>query len=132
MVNMTDGDAEAHFVQDISNVAEGNWRWARQRPTVKLKIRTNENLKFTIDFSIAEVTLKDTGPVNLSFYVNDHLLEKVPYAMPGQMHYEKPVPPEWVEPGKDVTLAAEIDKVWIAKGDGAKLGFILTRIGLTQ
>ena len=132
VVNMTDGDADAHFVQDIAGVVEGNWRWARDRPTVKIVMRVNDNVKFLIDFTIPEVTFKETGPVNLSFFVNGHLIEKVRYTESGQKHYEKPIPAEWVEPGKEATLAAEIDKVYVAKNDGVRLGFILTRIGLTQ
>jgi hypothetical protein len=56
----------------------------------------------------------------------------VPYKASGEQHFEKAVPAEWIEPGKDTLLAASIDKVWVAPADGAKLGFILTRIGLTQ
>ena len=132
IVNMNDGDAESHFVQDIASGLEGNWRWVRKRPTVKLKMKVNENVKFTMDFSIAEATFKETGPVTLSFFVNDHFLDKASYTESGQKHFEKPVPAEWIEPGKDAVLAAEIDKVYIAKADQAQLGFILTRIGLTQ
>ena len=39
--------------------------------------RTNQGLHYTIDFSIAEATLKTTGPVTLTFLVNDHALDSV-------------------------------------------------------
>jgi hypothetical protein len=132
MVNVTDPGAETHFVQDISGVREGSWRWTQQKPTVKIVQPTNENLIYTIDFTLPEVTFKTTGPVTLTFYVNDRALDHVRYEKPGQLHFEKPVPADWVTPGKETTLAAEIDKVWVSPQDGAKLGFILTRIGLTQ
>ena len=132
IVNMSDGDAEAHFVQDITPGLEGNWRWCRRRPTIKINMRVNDNVRFTIDFAIAEATFKETGPVTMSFFVNDRLLDKVHYPESGQKHFEKPVPAEWIEPGKEAILAAEIDKVYVAKADQARLGFILTRIGLTQ
>ena len=64
--------------------------------------------------------------------MNDHALDSVRYTAAGEYHYEKAVPPEWVEPLKDTLLAASIDKVWVSPTDGARLGFILTRIGLTQ
>ena len=44
---------------------------------------------------------------------------------------KKAVPEEWLTPGADAMVGAEIDKVWISKEDGARLGFIITRIGLT-
>jgi hypothetical protein len=132
VVRMNAPDAPAHFVQDISPASEGMWRWTQQKPTVKIKVRTTENLKYTIDFSLAEATMKDTGPVTLSFSVNGHVLSQVRYEKSGDYHYENPVPPEWLTVDQDVLVAAEIDKMWVSKSDGVKLGFILTRIGLTE
>jgi hypothetical protein len=132
IVSMADGDADAHIVRDITPAAQPDWRWTRKRPTVHVTMRTNENVKYTMDFAIAEATLKDTGPVTLSFYVNDHLLDTVRYAASGPQHFEKPIPAGWIMPGQEATVAAEIDKVWVSKLDGAQLGFILMRIGLTQ
>ena len=133
MVNMGDPDAPTHFVQDIADQAEGSersWRWCQQRPTVKIRVKSADSLKYTIDFAVAETTFHDTGPVTMSFYVNDHLLDRVRYAAPGQLHFEKPVPPGWVTPDQDTTVAAAIDKTWASTERGARLGFILTRIGL--
>jgi hypothetical protein len=131
IVNMDDGDAESHFVSDILFLA-GNWRWTNQRPAVRVNLRNTENIRYVIDFAVADVTFKETGPVTVSFFVNDHLLDKAYYDQPGNKHFEKPVPAEWLEAGKDAIVAAHVDKVQIAAGDGAKLGLILTRIGLTQ
>ena len=89
-------------------------------------------LRYIIDFVLPEVTFKVTGPVTMTFLVNDHPLDSVRYTAFGEQHFEKVVPPEWVEPMKENLVAASIDKVWVAPVDGAKLGFILTRIGLTQ
>ncbi len=132
IVNVADSDSVAHFVQDIAGGGPAPWKWTNQKPTVKVTPRTNQGLRYVIDFSLPEVTFKVTGPVTLSFLVNDHVLERVPYKAAGEYHFEKAVPPEWVEPLKDTMLAAEIDKVWVSPMDGARLGFILTRIGLTQ
>jgi len=132
IVEMADGDANTRFVQDIFDNLQENWRWTGQRPTVRIVPRAKDNLKYVIDFALPEATFKDTGPVTLSFYVNDRLLDRVRYTAAGQFHFEKAVPSEWITPGNDTTLAAEIDKMWISKEDGARLGFILTRIGLIQ
>jgi hypothetical protein len=132
IVNMADDDWATHMVQDLPPGPLSPWKWTGPKPTIKVMVRTNQGLRYVIDFSVAEATLKDTGPVTLTFLVNDHALESVRYAAAGDYHYEKAVPPEWVEPLKDTTLGAAIDKVWVAPSDGAKLGFILTRIGLTQ
>jgi hypothetical protein len=131
IVNMADGDADAHIVSDISGPS-GTWRWTGKHPAVRVAPRGNENLRYLIDFTIADVTFKETGPVTVSFFVNDHLLDAVHYATPGEQHFEAPVPADWVQPEADTIVAAEVDKVWTAPADGAKLGLILTRLGLTQ
>lgn len=132
IVEMTNGDANAHIAQDIPVQPPGPWRWTGQKPTVKVNTSTNLGWRFIIDFSLPVVTMKVTGPVAMTFLVNDHPLDTIHYDKAGEYHYEKAVPPEWIEPSKDTLLAANIDKVYLAKNDGAKLGFILVRIGLTQ
>jgi hypothetical protein len=132
IVNMADSDSPAHIVQDVVPGLPAPWRWTNQKPTFKITARTNQGLRYVIDFSLPEVTFKATGPVTMTFLVNDHVLDSVPYTAQGEYHYEKAVPAEWVAPMKDTMLAASIDKVWVSPTDGVKLGFILTRIGLTQ
>jgi hypothetical protein len=130
IVSMNDGDVGSHVVQDIPLVEAAPWRWVLQKPTVKVSLRSNQGLRYIIDFSLPPVTF--TGPVTMTFLVNDHVLETKRYEASGEYHFEKAVPPEWVEPMKETKLAAWTDKVWVAPKDGAKLGFILVRIGLTQ
>lgn len=133
VINMNDPDAASHIVKDIDGgVQGGSWRWAFQRPTIQVILRSTENQKFVIDFAIAQVTFKDTGPVTLSYSVNGHLLDKVRYTTSGEKHFEKPVPSQWLKQDMTTLVSAEIDKLWTAPQDGAKMGFILIRMGLTQ
>jgi len=129
---MADLDAEAHFVQDIDETLQaGTWRWTGKRPTIRLRPGSNQALAYSIDFAIAGSTLAQTGPVTLSFFVNDHLLDRVRYVTPDRRRFEKPIPAEWLAPGKSATLAAEIDKLWNPPQPGGKpLGFILIALGL--
>jgi hypothetical protein len=134
ILNMADADAESHFVQDISTELEGNtWRWTGKRPTIRLHLNSNQKLEYSIDFTIADSTFQQTGPVTLSLFVNDRLLDRVRYTSPGRRRVEKPVPAEWLEPHQNATLAAEIDKVWTPpQHGGARLGFVLVALGLKQ
>jgi hypothetical protein len=133
VVNMSDDDAQDHFVQDIAAKLEGSWRWCQQRPTVWIRMPYNENVRYTIDFTLPEATFQQTGPVTVSFYVNGRLLDQMRYTSPGMLHFEKPVPQDWIKPGDRAMVAAGIDKLWNSPDvPGARLGFILTRIGLTQ
>lgn len=132
VLNMDDPDVGFHLVRDISPALFSSWRWTGQRPAVRLRVRDNENLKYFIDFALPLVTFKDTGPVTITFLVNDHPVDRVRYTNAGTHHFEKPVPQAWIESYKDATVGAEVDKLWVSKDDGAQFGFILIRIGLTQ
>lgn len=132
IINMGDVDAEKHFVKDITPTGNGSWNWTGKRPTVSVVMRSVDNLRYTIDFTIAGATFEKTGPVTVSFYVNDHLLDAVHYTAPGNQHFEKTIPDGWVELGKPTTVAAEVDKLWVSPDDGMMLGLILTRIGIEQ
>jgi len=126
IVSMSDDDAETHFVQDITPLATSSWRWTGKKPTVRVKARTGEDLRYTIDFVLPEEHFRKTGPVNIAFLVNDRVLDRALYSSAGSQHFEKRIPPDWVSVDQDITVAAEIDKV------SADLGMVLVRIGITQ
>lgn len=130
LVDMGDPDVAEHIVSDI-NPSQDNtpWRWTQKRPTLKILLLETEGLKFVADFTIWEGTIKQTGPVTISFFIGDRLLDKIPYETPGFKHFEKPVNPDWIQTVTDTVIAAEIDKLYTSPSDGAKLGFIITRMG---
>jgi len=126
IVSMSDNDAETHFVQDITPLATSSWRWTGKKPTVRVKARTSEDLRYTIDFVLPEEHFRKTGPVNIAFLVNDRVLDRAHYSNAGNQHFEKRIPTGWVSADQNITVAAEIDKV------SADLGMVLVRIGITQ
>jgi len=131
IVDMGEPDANQHIVTGIVGDT-GPWRWTNKRVEVRVFLRTNQMLRYVIDFSIVDATFKDTGPLEFSFYVNGHVVDHRRYTSPGSEHFEKPIPEDWVEPGKDAIVGAEVDKVWVSPADHQPLGFVLTRMGLLQ
>ncbi len=132
-VNMGDPNAGAYLVQDISNTAEGaGYRWAYRRPELRFVLGKTDNLKFVMDFAIPAITMQQTGPVTISFFINGQPLDKVRYDTPGEKHYEKPVPASWLRMDEPTLVATEIDKLYIAPHDGAKLSFVISRAGFTE
>jgi hypothetical protein len=123
-------EADTYIVRDITDYVSGSaWRWTRKRPELRFFLDSIDHLKFSADFSVADATLKDTGPVTISVFINGHPLGSVKCADAGRKLFEKPVPAAFMRP-KAVNFAAlEIDKVWVSKTDGAVLGFILTTAG---
>ena len=89
MVDMNDPDASQHIVKDIYEPFGSTWRWTAQQPTVKVLVYATDNVKLTADFTIWSEGLQQTGPIELSFLVNGHLLDKLKYATAGYQHFEK-------------------------------------------
>ena len=131
LINMDDGDADSHFVQDIRGLS-GNWRWTGKRPTLRVPVRSADNLHLVADLAVADATFKTTGPVKIVFYINDRVAAAQSFSEPGSRHLDYLLPNGTVQPNSTAVIAAEIDKVWISPTDATELGFILTRIGLTQ
>ena len=132
IVDMSDEDARRTSSRTSLRTRHPRGDGPGKQPAVRVRMRSAENLRYTIDFAIAEVMLRNTGPLTVSFLVNDRVLDRVRYDHDGSQHFEKPVPAGWVTAGQDVTVGAEIDKPWIPPEGGPKLGIILMRIGLTQ
>jgi len=130
---MGDLNAPAYIVHDVAlGVPASTWRWTGKSPELRFFLEHIDNVTFKADFSVADATFKDTGPVVISVFINGAPFDTVHCAAAGERHFEKPVPATLLH-ARSINLAAmEIDKVWVSKLDGAALGFILTRAGFTQ
>jgi hypothetical protein len=133
LVTMNASTADANLVGDVSRSVEpGGWRWAGPRPKLRFFLETTRNLKFSLDFSIAEVTFRDTGPLTLTYSINGRFFDRVRYDKAGQQHYEKLAPESLLRAGRENLVEIEPDKVWTSKDDGAKLSILLLRAGFVN
>src|SRR5438034_7636791 len=63
-VEMADANADAYILGDVNDGLEaGSSRWTRKRPSLRFFLDTADHLRFQADFSIADSTFRDTGPV---------------------------------------------------------------------
>ncbi len=131
-VNMNDPDAASHFVKDIEPLGSDSWRWTGQQPTLKILAVTTDNVSLKVDFTLWPVAMQQTGPVELSFFVNQRLLDKVRYTTQGYKHFQKLIPPDWLTTDVESTISIAIDKLFVAPEDGVKFGFILSSVGFVQ
>jgi len=120
----------------VSGVLRGEplsqWRWTNQRPELRFYLTETKGLKFFMDFVLAEATFKFTGPVTVRFSIDGKPLGIAHYGKPGDQHYENEVPESLLKTSEPVTVAAEVDKVYVSPQDGVKLGFLLVRAGFEQ
>lgn len=132
-VHMNEASAPVHFLKGVGqNVEGGTWRWAQPEATLMFSLPQTKGWKFSADYTIPEITFKDTGPVTVKVTINSHELESVRVEQPGGRKIEKPVPEEWLH-AKDPNLVTfTVDKTWVSPTDGVKLGFVLTAAGFVQ
>ncbi|HEV8040414.1 MAG TPA: hypothetical protein VGP62_16215 [Bryobacteraceae bacterium] len=132
-VEMSSPDAAWHFVKDIEPGVPGDqWHWTKQNPTLRILAVTTQNLKFSVDLSLWDVAFRQTGPVEITFLVNGRTLDKIRYTSPGEKHFEKPIPADWLTTDVESIVSMNIDKLYTAPQDGVKFGFILSRIGFVR
>lgn len=104
------------------------YRWTGQQPSLRFHLRHTGDRRVRFDFVIAEATFKETGPVSIAFRINGRLLDTVRYDTYGEKRFEKSVPSDWLDVDP-VLVSAEIDKAWVSKTDGARLGVMLICAG---
>ncbi len=131
-VAMNDPDAESYFVRDIRGLEAGSWRWTGQQPTLRFALDHTNNRQFVMDFAVADAALRETGPITITVFVNERLLDRMRYQTHGEKHFEKAVDPSWLEAGEKTTVEIALDKVWVSPTDGTRLGVILLRAGFVD
>jgi hypothetical protein len=107
-------------------------RWTGQKPTLQFYLREVKNLKVVMDFALADVILNSTGPLTVTYFVNGRQIEKTTYTKGGQVTVEKDVPADWLVKGGVNVLSAELDKIYVAPEDHARLGLLLVRAGFRE
>jgi hypothetical protein len=132
LLRMNEVETDAYIVRDIPKGETGPWRWAGQRPSVRLYLTDVNGYRVRLEYTIAEVTFKATGPVTFRVLINDRLLETVPHKQHGTFVYDKSVPAGMLKANGENDLTIEVDKPWVSPNDGAKLGFILAAVGFVR
>ncbi len=131
IVSMDDPSAGAYIVSGVNRSVEATaWRWTGPRPEFRFQVSSAKNLRLVMDFTVAQATFEQTGPVTVSYFINGKLLGRQRCDKSGEYHYNAPVPAGLVQEGALNIVAAEVDKPYVSGTDGARLGLILTRVGL--
>lgn len=132
-ITMDSPDAMDYVVEQVVPAMEqGGWRWTLQRPAFQFMLPETKHMKLRVDLTVPELTMKQTGPVTIAFFVQGRLLDKLSIDKPGDQRFLKPVPEEWLGTEMPVVVRMEIDKMWTAPGDGIRRGFIVSRLGFVQ
>ncbi len=129
---MSNPNAAAYIVQGISDATEGiGYRWAFDHPVLRYFIPPMDHPRFVMEFALPERMFRATGPLTLTFSLNGRQFARAGFPNPGQLTYEREVPPELFHWNAINVVSIEPDKVW-TQPDGARLGFVVSRVGFVE
>jgi hypothetical protein len=103
----------------------GASRWTREKISLAFHLPRADGWTAALDLEFVDATMRDTGPVTVSVAVNGHTVGELRCERPGRYQFRAAVPPGAIRAGAETVLSAKVDKPWLAKDDGALLGFIL-------
>ncbi len=133
---MTFGDRRApdHIISDIvAGSGTEVWRWTNQKPTLKFVVlEAASRWTFQAAFALPEATWKKTGPVTLRVYVNEQLIATAANLPAGRHELRWPVPAGLLKANTETIVRLEVDKIFIAETDQARLGMILENAGFVK
>jgi hypothetical protein len=130
--NMTVSSADAYkyFVGEIIMCPPGSaFCWTQDSPELKFWLSSSRDRIFAVQFKLSSDTLKQTGPVVIDYFINDHFLERVRYAEEGDHTYRYAVPSRWLRTDDYTMVKMQIRNPYVSPLDGAKLGVLLVSAG---
>ena len=123
-------DAYRYFVRNIVGcLPKSMFCWTLESPELKFRLSSNKARFFTVHFKLSEDALKQTGPLKIDYFINDHLLERAQYFGRGDHTYQHRVPDGWLRTDDYTVVKMQVHNPYIASGDGAKLGILLVSAG---
>jgi hypothetical protein len=121
---------EKHLLHDIDSPAAGEeWVWAFERPALVFSVSQRPGVTFRMELEIANATLPETGPVQMTFWLNGRPLAKRRYDSPGKYLLEQEVPQELLRKDGVAIIETTQDKYYLAKGDGRRLSYLFHAAG---
>ena len=128
-VKSSQPDAESYFLHDVTGLEGGAWRWTYSQPELRFLLQSARSRRFSLKLGVNDVTLRDTGPLQLVIFVNGHELDRIVYDTPGDKSYEKAVPANMLRENAENRVLIRVLNPWDTNDPKVKLGFIFHEAG---
>jgi hypothetical protein len=117
------------IVKDIEGLEGAGWRWVHQDPELRFTAPDGA-ARFSMELSIPESNFKQTGPLQVSFWIDEEPCGTHVFPEPGD-HKASIALPKPIPAGKVVKVRMHVHNPYIAGFDHARLGFVLVSAGLS-
>jgi len=125
-VLMSEPRARALIVRDIGPA--GLQSWTAANPAMQFTLSEPGQWLAAVRFNATGATLRDTGPIALTFSVNGRPVGSMRVTDDSMRTFSMPVRLDTTR----AELSFSVDKPWVAPADGAKLGVLLHGMGFKR
>lgn len=133
VLRISDSLYRHRIVQDVLIVDPGSqWTWTNQSPRFKLGIDDAQGWAYHVEFTVPGVVIQRLRRISVAFVVNDRVLATRSYTKDTHDEFDQLVPDEILRLADPVVFGLNVDPVYIAEGDGMKLGVLLEAIGFRK
>lgn len=105
--------------------AKAQGYWTLDKAELQFRLSSVQDHVFRERYFLPLETLKETGPLIVDFYVNDHHLDQARFAKDGIVIYEHEVPEAWLTTTELTTVRMLIHNPYIDPHNGTRLGILL-------
>ncbi|HEY6341462.1 MAG TPA: glycosyltransferase family 39 protein [Bryobacteraceae bacterium] len=116
-----------YIVRDVLD-GTGGWRWTGADPEFQFQLKGTHHRKLAARIVIVADTLRQSGPKEITWFVNAHELARRRYEREGENRVSFDVPQSWLSTEGLATVGMHIDPPYVAE-DGVKLGVLMMEIG---
>ncbi len=99
--------------------------WTLDESELQFRLRSVQHHVFRERFYLPYDTLKVTGPLQVDYYVNGHLLDHAQFAKDGEVTYQHDVPEDWLKTEDLTMVQMQVHNPYVSPRDGVKLGVLL-------
>lgn len=103
--------------------------WTREEAELRFRLTSTDHHFFRERYFLPAEVLKKTGPLDVEYYVNGHLLDHTRFDKDGDLFYEHDVPKDWLKDGQLTVVRMRFQNPYVSPRDGVKLGILLRSAG---
>jgi len=126
-ITMRSKYADLSIVKDIGGNDGSAQRWVNQDPELLLRVPKLPT-HFEMTYTVPAVILEQTKTLEIEAWIADQPAPPIQITKSQDYTYTAPLPPK-LNTGQIVSVRFHVRNPYIAKGDGAKLAFLLTTAG---
>ncbi len=125
---MRERAADERIVAGVDREIHDDWRWAGRRAVLRYGVDESQGVQLDVVLVIPHEFVR-AGGRKIDVRIDGRLLGSIAADQAGYQAWKRPVPEEWLAPGRDITVELLADAEWMQGNE--KRGYMLNGAGFT-